>query len=472
MKMCGGTLCALFFGLAAVAEASAGSLRDDFSSVVFLRDYNTRLVLISTALLGVAGGLAGSFLLLRKRSLMGDALSHATLPGIVLAFMFAVHFTGGGRSFAVLITGAAVTGILGCVVVLLIRGLTRVKDDAAMGIVLSVFYGAGVVLLSVVQHMPEAGTAGLESFLYGKTASMVRTDFYLVSGAAVISLFASLALFKEFRLLCFDEEYARSMGWPTHALDVLMLLLVTLVTVVGLQAVGVVLIIAFLIIPAASARMWTSRFGWMLVLAAGFGGASGWLGAGLSALAPGLPAGAVIVLTAAAFFVLSLLAGPDRGIVGRAVRAALLKRRIERQHLLRGIYEVLEETGPAPQLAGEGTPVVPWAALERKRSWTPRELRRVVRRAYRQGLVETMGRAGLRLTDAGARAAARVTRNHRLWEIYLVEHADIAPTHVDRDADAVEHILGADIIRRLEATLPSAARPAADGVPASPHPIR
>ncbi|MCC5806770.1 MAG: metal ABC transporter permease [Opitutales bacterium] len=466
-----GTAFALFLA-AAVAEASAGSWRDDFASVVLLRDYNTRLVIISTALLGVAGGLAGSFLLLRKRSLMGDALSHATLPGIVLAFIVAVHFTGAGRSFAVLVTGAAVTGILGCVVVLLIRGLTRVKDDAAMGIVLSVFYGAGVVLLSIVQHMPEAGTAGLESFLYGKTASMVLTDFYLVSGAAVVALFASLALFKEFRLLCFDEDYARSMGWPTHALDVLMLLLVTLVTVVGLQAVGVVLIIAFLIIPAASARMWTSRFGWMLAIAAGFGGASGWLGSGLSALTPGLPAGAVIVLTAAALFVMSLLAGPDRGIVARTVRAHLLKRRIERQHLLRGIYEVLEEDGPAPQMAGEGTSMVTWEALECKRSWTPGELRRIVRRAYRRGLVETMGRAGVRLTDAGAREAARVTRNHRLWEIYLVEYADIAPSHVDRDADAVEHILGADLIRRLEATLTRAERPAADGVPASPHPIR
>lgn len=463
--------CICFLG-AAAAEASTTSWRDDFAAVVLLRDYNTRLVLISTALLGVSGGLAGSFLLLRKRSLMGDALSHATLPGIVLAFIAAVHFTGGGRSFALLITGAAVTGILGCIVVLLIRGLTRVKDDAAMGIVLSVFYGAGVVLLSMVQHMPEAGMAGLESFLYGKTASMVRTDFFLVSGAAVISLIASLALFKEFRLLCFDEGYARSLGWPTHALDVLMLLLVTLVTVVGLQAVGVVLIIAFLIIPAASARMWTSRFGGMLALAAVFGGASGWLGSGLSALAPGLPAGAVIVLTAAALFGVSLLAGPDRGIVARAARAALLKRRIERQHLLRGIYELLEEGGPAPRLAGEGTPMVPWKALERKRSWSSRGLRRAARRAYRRGLMETAGREGVRLTDAGARAAARVTRNHRLWEIYLMEHADIAPTHVDRDADAVEHVLGVDLIRRLEASLPRAARPAADGVPASPHPIR
>ncbi len=472
MRKGAGILCVFLFLATAAAEASADSWRDDFASVVLLRDYNTRLVLVSTTLLGIAGGLAGSFLLLRKRSLMGDALSHATLPGIVLAFMFAVHFTGTGRSFAVLITGAAVTGLLGCVVVLLIRSLTRVKDDAAMGIVLSVFYGAGVVLLSIVQHMPEAGTAGLESFLYGKTASMVRADFYLVSGAAVISLIASLALFKEFRLLCFDEGYARSMGWPTHALDVLMLLLVTLVTVVGLQAVGVVLIIAFLIIPAASARMWTSRFGWMLALAAGFGGASGWLGAGLSALAPGLPAGAVIVLTAAALFVLSLLAGPDRGVIARTVRARALKRRVERQHLLRGIYEVLEESGPAPHLAGDSVPLIPWAVLERKRSWSPRELRGVVRRAYRRGLVETMDRDGVRLTDAGARAAARVTRNHRLWEIYLVEYADIAPTHVDRDADAVEHILGAGLIRRLEASLPVAARPAADGVPASPHPIR
>lgn len=438
---------------------------NDLLRLALLQDYNTRLVVLSTALLGLASGLVGSFLLLRKRSLMGDALSHAMYPGIVLAFIVAVALGGSGRSLPVLLGGAVLTGLLGCAIVLAVRHLTRIKDDAAMGIVLSVFFGGGVVLMGFAQNMPQAAAAGLDAFLYGKTAAMLWSDFQLVSGIAVISLIASLMLFKEFRLLCFDEDFARAMGWPVVVLDVLMLLLVTCVTVVGLQAVGVVLIIAFLIIPAASARLWTSRFSNMLLLAAGFGGISGWLGASVSGLSPGLPAGAVIVLTAATIFVVSLIFGSERGLVLRLLRARTLARRVQRQHLLRAMYECIEEANTDN---GAFTFQVPWRVLQLKRSWSQASLRRIARRAYREGLLESPHPGGVCMTEAGARAAARITRNHRLWEIYLMDYADIAPSHVDRDADAIEHILGPELIRKLEQSLPLDAA----AVPASPHPLR
>lgn len=449
-----------------------GMGRERWADLLFLRDYNTRLVMFSTALLGIASGIVGTFLLLRRRSLMGDALSHATLPGIALAFIIVTALGGAGKSLPALLLGAAITGGFGCVMVLMVRSFTRLKDDAAMGIVLSVFFGAGVALLGVVQNLPGSSSAGLGSFLYGKTASMVRADFNLICVVAGVSTLAALLLFKEFRLLCFDEGYARSQGWPVKTLDVLMLVLVTAVTVVGLQAVGVVLIIAFLIIPAASARMWTQRLGVMLALAALIGAVSGWVGASISASLVGLPAGAIIVLTAAGIFVVSLMAGPDRGVVARWLRSRSLKRRVERQHLLRAVYELLEKREETGQVHAESDLAVSWRELQSKRSWTLQKLNRIARHAYREGLIERLERDEVRLTEAGLRGAARVTRNHRLWEIYLMEYADVAPSHVDRDADTVEHVLGSALVRQLEAALPQAVEIGDQRVPQSPHPIR
>lgn len=434
---------------------------DDVGRVLLLQDYNTRLVVLATMLLGVASGLVGSFLLLRKRSLMGDTLSHATLPGIALAFLTLVKLGGEGKSLPVLLLGAALTGVAGFVSVLFIRNFTRLKDDAAMGIVLSVFFGAGVALLGLVQAEPQGSAAGLESFIYGKTASMVGQDFALLVGVALLAGMVALGLFKELRLLCFDEGYAAAQGWPVHGLEVLMLLLVTAVVVAGLQAVGLILVIAFLIIPAAAARMWTERLSWMLVLAACLGATSGWLGASVSALLPNVPAGAVIVLVAASIFGVSLFVGPQRGVFVRAVRQARLKRRIGQQHLLRALYEVLEQES-------QNDRVVTWDALLAKRSWGRQELERLVQRAYEKVLVEALSDEGVRLTEAGWREAARVTRNHRLWEMYLIRYADIAPSHVDRDADTVEHILGQALTRELEALVPGLSR---GEVPESPHPI-
>ncbi|MEC8404520.1 MAG: iron chelate uptake ABC transporter family permease subunit, partial [Verrucomicrobiota bacterium] len=206
----------------------------DILTVLSLRDYNTRLVVLCTLLLGCACGMIGSFLLLRKRSLMGDTLSHATLPGVGIAFIISVLIVGDEKSLPLLLAGATITGLLGCFCVQFIRYNSRVKDDAAMGIVLSVFFGAGVALLGIIQTMPEGSAAGLESFIYGKTASMVLQDFRLLALVTSFVIITSIVLFKEFRILCFDQGYAASQGWPVKRLDLILLFLVTLVTVAGL----------------------------------------------------------------------------------------------------------------------------------------------------------------------------------------------------------------------------------------------
>ncbi len=445
--------------------------------VLFLQDYNTRLVVLSTTLLGLSCGLIGAFLLLRKRSLMSDALAHATLPGIALAFMFMVMAGGSGKALPGLLAGAAVTGGIGFLLVLVIRNTTRIKDDAAMGIVLSVFFGLGIALLGMVQSMPTGSAAGLEYFIYGKAASMVMADFWVLLGISGAVVLFSILLFKEFRLLCFDEGFARSQGWPVHALDVVMLTLVTLATVGGLQAVGLILIIAFLIIPAAAARFWTENLSAMLFLSGLMGAISGWLGAAVSALTPRLPAGAIIVLVATTLFLLSLFLGRARGVIHRVIIQHRLRKTVGRQHLLRAIFEILENRAEA-----EGKENVQLAKpvtldeLVSKRSWNRAGLHKIIRDAEQRDYIESTANNNICLNEMGLQRAAQITRNHRLWEMYLIKHADIAPTHVDRDADTVEHILGEEMVRELEEALEQREeemKPPAteESLPRSPHEI-
>ncbi len=435
---------------------------EELLNVLLLRDYNTRLVVLSTAILGLAAGVVGTFLLLRKRALIGDALSHATLPGIALAFIVMVAAGGTGKFLPGLLLGAALFGLLGVGCVLLIKGLTRLKDDAALGIVLSVFFGLGVALLGIVQQMPEGSQAGLESFIYGKTASMIRSDLLLIGGAATVVALVSGLLYKEFTLLCFDAEYASSQGWPAGALDIVMMVLVTAVTVIGLQAVGLILIIALLIIPPAAARFWTERLWPMLLGAALIGAVGGWLGASLSALVPRLPAGAIIVVVCATIFLLSMIFGSSRGVV----------RRLSHHGAWRN--ESVGSTSCAPSTSssrwiGRSVPsgVFTLAEILPRRSWSMGQLRRLVRRAARRGLIRPHEPNRYQLTEEGWRDAVRVARNHRLWELFLITHADIAPSHVDRDADQIEHVLGPSLVAELESQL-GFVRPETP-VPPSPH---
>lgn len=471
-------LLALFSTLAAAPAADAQQhlhtvrgaswpALEQFLRVATLQDYNTRIVVLGTAFLGLGCGTIGSFLLLRKRALLGDALSHATLPGIALAFFVMVLAGGSGKWLPGLLIGAAITGVLGVITVLFIRNATRLKEDAGMGIVLSVFFGIGVAILGIVTRMGRGSAAGLENFIVGKTASMLLSDAQLILGVAIVVAILCALLYKEFTLICFDQDFARSQGWPVVALDLVMMALVTAVTVIGLQAVGVILIVAMLVIPPAAARFWTENLRTMLLLAALIGAISGLLGAALSALMPGLPAGAVIVLVATGAFGLSMLLGTSRGVLVRSMESHRLNRRVHRQNLLRAVYEWLESHAATPdQLESIA---VPLSELLRRRSWSPGRLSAEIRRARRDKLLLSPDAQHVRLTPRGVEEAQRVVRNHRLWEMYLIAHADIAPSHVDRGADMIEHVLGEEMVSELEQLLADQ-RP--QPVPFSPHLIR
>ena len=436
----------------------------DILDVLLLKNYNTRLVILSTALLGAVSGLVGSFLLLRKRSLMGDALSHATLPGVGLAFAIMVGLGYSGKAVGGLWLGAIISGILGVAMMLLIVRTTRLQDDVAMGLVLSIFFGAGIAILSIVEKMPTGSAAGLESYIYGKTASILYRDFVLILITAIVGGVICIALLKEFTLLCFDEQFGASQGWPMAKLDIGLLALVTLVTVAGLQSVGLILMIALFIIPAAAARFWVKQLNSMMILSCLIGLVSGWVGGSLSALNSKLPAGAVIVLVAAFFFIMSMFFAPAKGIIPRILRRRALNNKVGEQHVLRALYEILEEDAKeeldekselSKEDAFKQVRNIAAARVEllEKRSWSPTELNKLLKRATKKGYLENAEGKLLRLTEEGFGNASRITRNHRLWEVYLVTHADIAPSHVDRDADMIEHVLDSDLVSRLEEEL-------------------
>ena len=441
--------------------------------VFTLQDHNTRVVMTGTTLLGWSSGVIGTFMLLRKRALMGDALSHATLPGIAGAFMAMTYWGGDGKFLPGLLIGATVSSLLGIGSVLLIRNLTRLKEDVALGVVLSVFFGLGVAMLGVIQTMKQGNAAGLESFIYGKTASMLSTEALMIALAAAVVAVICVLFFKEFGMVCFDQYFAAAQGWPVVGLDIMMMSLVVVVTVIGLQAVGLILIVALLIIPPAAARFWTNRLNRMVIVSGLIGALSGLFGAGLSALVPRLPAGAVIVTVAAVFFLGSLLFGITRGVAWRLLEHRRLRKTVAKQHLLRAMYEQAEKLGSKEAIGSRRGEMidawVDWDSLYQARSWTSGHLRRWINTAQRQGLIHKDGFERIQLTKAGMHEAARVMRNHRLWELYLITHADIAPSHVDRDADQIEHVLGNHMVNQLEAILANSDPNLA--IPPSPHAI-
>jgi manganese/zinc/iron transport system permease protein len=411
-------------------------------------------VMIGTALLGSMAGVVGSYAVLRGRALVGDMLAHAALPGVCIAFLLT-----GNRELLNLSAGALVSGLLAIGAVTVITHWTRTKEDAAIGIVLSTFFGAGVVLLSIIQKPSTMGNkAGLNSYLFGEPGGMLTSDLVILAVVATVVLATVVLLYKEFALVCFDRDFANSQGWPTLWLDLGMLAMLATVTIVGLPIVGVILMAAMIIVPAATARFWTDRLYKMLVLSGALGATAGILG---TKVGHGYPAGAAIVLTASTLFGMSLLFAPHKGVVSRLLTEYRLQRRVAEEHLLRSLFELGEAELPNVREVEKAT-------LRDYRHWW--SLDRLLERTREEDLIEVSGER-IQLTPLGLRRAAQITKAHRLWELYLMRHADIAADHVDRDADDVEHMLPESLVAKLEQELAAEGRlpTVVAEVPDSPH---
>lgn len=278
-------------------------------------DYTLRTITLGTAVLGAICGMLGSFAVLRKESLLGDAISHAALPGIVLAFILT-----GAKDSGTLLLGALVSGLVGTYWIRGITSKTHLKSDAALGLILSIFFGFGMLLLTFIQKQPNANQAGLDKYLFGQAATLVESDVQLLVIVSGISLVVLFFFWKEFKIMLFDPDYTKTIGFNTKFIDVVITFLIVLAIVLGLQTVGVVLMSAILLAPAAAARQWTNNFGIMIFLAGVFGALSGVFGTAISASSDNLATGPVIVIVAGVFVLFSLLFSPGRGLLFREIK--------------------------------------------------------------------------------------------------------------------------------------------------------
>ncbi len=408
---------------------------------MFELSFTARNVLIGASLLGATSGLVGCFALLRRQSLLGDALAHTALPGVCIAFLLTQT-----KASLPLLLGAAVAGVLGAIIISSLSRLERVTEDSAIGIILSVFFGFGIVLLTIIQRLPSGNQSGLDKYLFGQAATLVPKDLVILAGVSLTVLALTVIFFKELKMLAFDRDFGESLGFRMRGLELLQIVMLVLVVVVGLQMVGVVLIVAALITPAAAARQWTDRLAVMLLIAAGIGAISGSIGAMVSAQVSKVPTGPVIVLVASAFLIVSLLLAPRRGLVWAWLRQRRVSRRIQRENLLKDLWLWCERANADTDAR------VPWSYLRGGRGQTGRRIDRIARGLARDDHVETDARS-VWLTASGAEHAQQLVRKHRLWELYLTRRLELASDHVHRDADAMEHTLTDEAVARIEELL-------------------
>lgn len=403
-------------------------------------DPNIRFVVIGAVLLTASSALVGSFTFLSKKSLAGDAIAHAVLPGICLGFILS-----GTKNPIYLIGGAFITGWISLVVVDIITSRTRIKEDTAIGLILSVFFGIGILLLTIIQRSGNAAQAGLDNFLFGKAAALVGTDLYAFAIVAVVLVVIVFLLFKEFALLAFDKDYARTIGLPVNKINLVLTSMIVLAVVIGIQAVGVVLMAAILITPAAAARFWTDRIKTMFALASLFGAISGLAGAYISYVAPAMPTGPWIVIVISTIAFTSFFFAPKKGVISRFIRQRQIRRTINDENVLKAIYQLGEESKDYL------LPRSPEEIISR-RKYEKENLLPILKRLRRDGYLD-YHKKHWNLTEEGKARAQRVVKLHRLWELYLTTQLNIAPDHVHDDAETIEHLLTPELEARLEELL-------------------
>ncbi|MHA3772035.1 metal ABC transporter permease [Verrucomicrobiota bacterium sgz303538] len=403
------------------------------------KDPSLRYALLGSMLLGISCGLLGSFLVVRKMALVGDALSHAVLPGVALGFLWNMT-----KDPVAIFIGATAAGLIGTMTVGWITRTTKLKEDTALGLVLATFFAIGICLLTMFQRLPTGSKSGIDKFLFGQAAAIGSGDLTLMTATTVLSALLLAVFYKEFLVVSFDAVFAHTLALPVRLLQETLMLLLAFSVVVALQAVGVVLVSAMLITPAAAAYLLTDRMHRMLWFAAIFGMLAGATGAFFSFLGNNLPTGPFMVLGASAIFALAFLFAPRHGTIPRWLRQRSRRRRIERENTLKALYHVIENRGFTDE-------AVTLEELATRRRATLEETRNQILALAQHGLASfDVPRGMAYLTPEGWRQATAVVRSHRLWELYLTNTANFQADHVHDDAEQIEHLLGEEAVRQLE----------------------
>jgi manganese/zinc/iron transport system permease protein len=412
----------------------------DFIRFLLLEDPNVRTVVIGTILLNLSASVVGSFAFLQKKSLAGDAVAHSILPGICIAFILFQT-----KSLWILLPGAFITGWLSLYLVDIISKYSKLKQDTAIAVVLSVFFAVGIILLTYIQHSGSGAQSGLDSFLFGKAAALLEKDLITYGIISIVVIGVTTFFFKEFKLISFDATFAGSIGLPVRGLQLILTTLTVISIVTGIQSVGVVLMSAMLITPAVAARYWTDNLKRLLILAVLFNSFAAIIGAYISYRYPSMPTGPWIVLTISIFAFASILFAPKKGVVYGMYRVFKHKTRILKENILKALYHLGEQENRfhdthalSNLLAKRKLPV--WKVYP--------ALYQLKFEGYLQRSPE-----GWALTTEGIKRGQRIVRLHRLWEMYLSKNLLLASDHVHDDAETIEHILTPELEKRLEESL-------------------
>ncbi len=406
-----------------------------FIDFISLNDPNVLFVVMGMILLGISSATIGTFAFLQKRALTGDAIAHSVLPGVCLSFILF-----DSRNLWILLGGAFVTGWLSIVCVDVITKRSKLKSDTAIGLVLSVFFGVGILLLTYIQQSGNAAQSGLNNFLFGKAAAMQPDDIKTMGGVSILIIVMVLTFFKEFKVLSFDPAYAQSAGLPVNKLQLLLTTLTVLAVAAGIQAVGVVLMAAMLITPAAAAKYWTNDLRKMIFLSVLFAVTGSVIGAYVSYTDNKMPTGPWIVMMISLIAVLSILFAPKKGVVPKYIIRKKYLNKMLRENILKEMYH-LEEKNP-------GKNVFTLSEIVEEREMKNREFKQGFSMLLRNDYVVKHVN-GFLLTEAGQAEGKRITRIHRLWEMYLTQQLQIQGDHVHDDAEGIEHIITPEIEQKL-----------------------
>ncbi len=430
-------------------------------------------VLSGTALLGFVSGMIGSFMVVRKTALLGDVISHAMVPGIACAVLFFSLYSVGWNTdtyHSYLYIGGIISGALGIATLYAVQRYTILKNDVVLALVLSVFFGVGVSILSVVQQLPGVFVVSIESYLYGSAATMQRKDIFVNGSICLFVVSVLLICYRPIFLISFDQSYAKLKGISVRFYECVYYFLVLLVCITGIQAVGVLLVLALLLIPGVSMRFWTHSFSRILWGAGFLGALSTSIGTFLSTVFSGVPSGPMIVLSSVAIFIVSFLFAPSQGLVWNYLEQVRYQRKMFRDHVLRFWFEYLElahgKTGDHAYMADQVLSFEEIHSFED--ALTRNKLQKMLAELISSASVIQRGENRYSLSSKGVLEAEQIVHQHRLWELFLLEYADIAPAMIDRSADRIEHVLEPHIVRELEYLL---AQRESTQIIKSPHPI-
>lgn len=408
-------------------------------------DHISFWIVVTAVFVNVSCALLGCYLVLRRMSLLGDAISHAILPGLALGFIL-TH----SRAILPMLAGALVIGVLTALLTQTLHRFARVSEDAAMGVVFTSLFAIGVIMIHRVAKQVDLDpscvlygsieTSGLDTVtLGGYDICRPALNMGIVCLATI--LFVTI-LWKELKIASFDPELATSQGINSHVIHYMLMAMVAAVTVAAFEAVGSILVVAMLIAPAAMAYMLTDRLSLMVLLAALNGVVCAFIGRSLAshykASVPGMMA-----VVAGGLFVLAVIASPTQGIVAKMLRQFRLTLRIVREDVLAMLYRWREFSPNAPlertqAAAALGGGVLPALAL-----WSLQRQGRIKREKTPDG------KDGLALTDAGARKAQSLVKTHRLWEAYLQKVTLLPADHLHAPADRAEHFISENLMKEV-----------------------